>query len=502
MDAARYEPRTYGGWRQSRGLGAFGLTGPETALIGFHLFVLIGAFGWARQALLPVAVSSVVAVALIARVEGIALWTMLWRETAWHTRRLRGRGEWMSPLVWFQPEAGATLPGPLAATVMYQVSVAGHATYGAVYNQRSGEVTVSFVGNAQTIGLADHEETDIWVSNWGTFLSSLPDIPQIKHVAVTVATATDPSPAVKANLDRMRSEHPPDLSARIMDDVADYFSAGTQRTRTMVSVTFDPRWAAAGWARKPETVIPEIHGHVMSITAALQQCGLTSLRPATAHELAAEVRAAFSPAVAGDAYEAVRTPEGREALRWDLAAPTTAEDHRTFFEHDGARTVTWALVMPPRETVTATILTGILRPSTFTKRVTLWFHPLPAAKAQRHLEGQRFMADVKRRLAESQQSHETARELHDRSITDDAARSEALGAGYGTFTLVVAVTVPTTDSLSPAAEQQLMKQAELDVTNGAASSRLTLRRLDKSHGLGLTATLPAGINITPSLEPK
>lgn len=500
--AAQCEPRTYGGWRQSRGLGLFGMTGPETTLIGIHLFLVIGALGWGRQALVPVAVSSVVAVGLVARVDGYAVWTHIWREAAWHTRRPRGRGEWVSPLVRFQPGNPETLPGPLAATQMYEVAVPGHADYGAIYNTRTQEITVSFIGHAQTIGLADGEEVDIWVANWGAFLASLPDVPQISFVAVTVATATDPSPTVRRSLDEMRAANPPELAGRIMDDIADHFGAGTQRTRTTISVTFDPRWADAGWSRDPEVAIPEMHGHVLSIQAGLRQCGLTSLRPATASELAAEVRAAFSPGLAGDAYEAVNTEAGRAALRWDLAGPTTAAEQRTHYAHDNARTVAWGLVMPPRETVTATILAKILRPGRFTKRITLWWHPLPAVKAQRLLEGQRFFADVKRRLAEGHQAHETARDLHDRSITDEAARHEAEGAGYGTFTLVAAVTIPTGDGLSVEAERQLLKQAELDVTNGAAGSRLTLRRLDAAHGIGLMATLPAGINIASSLQPR
>ena len=502
MNTTDYQPRTYGGWRQSRGLGAFGMTGPETAGVALNLFLLVGTLGWARDLLALIVGSTIVTIGLVARIDGVAVWTYGWREVAWHTRRARGRGEFISPLIRHQPGHTDTLPGPMAATEMFEVAVPGYPSYGAVFNRRTSEVTVSFFGHSQTIGLTDHEEMDVWVANWGAFLASCPDIPQISYVAVTVATSTDPSPSVARNLEAMRDHDAPELSTKIMNDVAARFGAGTQRTRTMVSVTFDPRWVDGGWARQPETFIPELHGHVMSISSALRQCGLTSLRPATPAELGAEVRAAFTPAVAGDAYEAVRTPEGQASLRWDLVGPATAKEERTHYCHDNARSVAWALVLPPREIVTAAILSKILEPGTFTKRVTLWWHPLPAAKAQRILESERFVADVRRRLAQQNQSHETAREVHDRSITDAAARHEAEGAGYGTFTLVAAVTVPTGDELSDAGQRQLLKQAELDVTNGAAGSRLTLRRLDASHGLGLMATLPVGINLADSLRPR
>ncbi|NES93476.1 SCO6880 family protein, partial [Okeania sp. SIO2B9] len=184
----------------------------ETALVAFFLFMAIMTWGWARVLVWPAVVGLLVSVVLVSRVTGVAVWSVLWQELAWTVGGLRGRGRWISPLVAFDSGNREGLPGPLARKTMFEVDHGGGRPYGALFDQVTREITVTFVGNAQTVALADADEVDLWVANWNQFLGGLSATPQISWVSVTVSTALDQSGQVASQIGATMRGDAPDLS--------------------------------------------------------------------------------------------------------------------------------------------------------------------------------------------------------------------------------------------------------------------------------------------------
>lgn len=487
-------PRSYGGWRAQRGLGVVGLSGPESTLIALHIFAFMACAGWYRPGIVPVLLSFFVSVVLVSRVDGVAVWTRLFQLFRWYTPSARRNGQWLLPTL-VGDQKTSPLPGELANTTAWEIKAPGLDPYGIISDDKTQTMAVTFRGNPQQLQLADPGEIDSFVANWAHFLDSLVDIPQISQIQVTVASSVDRSGRIERLLESMKRPDSPEVSLTIMDDLADHFSSGVIRSQTLVTVTFDPPLVGKS---SPESMITDIHGYVLQIRASLAGPGLTSVRPMTAAELAADLRGQFSPLLRPEIDRSLNDPEEVEIFQWKNAGPTKASEQSEFYSHDGVRTVSWGLTLPPRETVTSNILYRMLRPGRFSKRVTFLWHPIPPAKAQRQLETQRFLSDMWRRVRQQNNAHETMRETRDSEKTDVAALLEADGSGFGNFTLIA--TTSFEDLGTPELNAQAKRLATQDMQGSSGSSRLSFRELEKSHSLGLVATSVAGLPVVKALK--
>ena len=170
------EPRTYGGWRRKRGLGFFGLSQAETGIAFVIGGIAVFTLGWARSIFLPVLGISVFAGFMLARIEGIPLWSHIHRELSLLISKASGQGMYVSSLaISADGNSGDSLPGSLAPTQIFEIAIPGgkSAKYGVVWNQALKTATVVWKAHPHTPHLADAHQVDAWVSSWHQFLASL-----------------------------------------------------------------------------------------------------------------------------------------------------------------------------------------------------------------------------------------------------------------------------------------------------------------------------------------
>ncbi|MEZ0071654.1 hypothetical protein ABH927_000989 [Planotetraspora sp. GP83] len=146
--------------------------------------------------------------------------------------------------------------------------------------------------------------------------------------------------------------------------------------------------------------------------------------------------------------------------------------------------MSWAWHEAPRQNVPADVLSRLVAPGPYSKRVSLQYRPLPAAEAIRVLEDEVNAAAFREHYRHRTGRDETARDAYDQARARQAAAEEATGAGVTLVTLYVTSTVTHQDDLARA----------VAVTEAAAeASRIRLRRLWGSQSAGFATTLPCGV---------
>ena len=205
-----HEPRTYGGWRRRRGIGLFGLGAAGTlAVLGALLAVIIAATADAA-ALLYVAPPILVAGGLgVIRTGGEPLALAAVRRLRWQYGSARHYTRYRAAVVAEQSPA-FPMPGVLAPLTLLDAEDGYGGRYGIVLDRRTGLMTPTLRVIPASTWLADRQDADTWVANWGGWLASLGFLPPVRWVTVTVDTAPDPgtalADAVGAALDPRRGE--------------------------------------------------------------------------------------------------------------------------------------------------------------------------------------------------------------------------------------------------------------------------------------------------------
>ncbi len=477
--------RTYGGLRQSRGIGLFGLGSGATALMLACIAVPILSFNVSGRLALVLAIPcAVVAVFLVVRIDGVPLGDMILRRVQWWLGSLRGYPSLRAGVVLEHPRAWQ-LPGVLAPTRLVSVEDPGGGRYGLVWNQRSGLMTATLKCSASTTGLADARDADIWINNWHEWLASLGYLPMISHVAVTIDTAPEPGSTLADNVFSRLDPHAPEDARQLMQELVWRSPAAAADVDTRVSITFNP---GKGETRTKGLAdqTAEISRHLVGLEAALASCGVGVLGRATDYELSGLVRTAFDPTARGEVNRLVSGSQGdaAELLEWGEAGPVAAEEHWDSYQHDSGISVSWAWTEPPRQAVASDVLARLVSPGNHPKRVTLMYRPVPAGEAARILETQVNAAMFRQQWRAVQKREETARDRTDRDLALRAAQEEAQGAGLVLVSMYVTVTVDDPDNLS---------SAIADVEARADQSKIRLRKLFGSQALGFATTLPAGV---------
>src|SRR5699024_692452 len=185
-------PSTYGGWRRARRIGFFGLGMAGTlTLLGTFLFLIIVA-QVAPALLLWVAPPAVlVGASVLVRVNGEPVGMVVVQRVRWALGSLRGHTRYKAGVITDHPHA-FQLPGTLAPLQLKSAQDGFGGQFGVVWNRRPGDLTATLRVAPSSIWLANPDEVDTWVANWGHWLSRLGHMPQVKWVAVTVDTAPEP----------------------------------------------------------------------------------------------------------------------------------------------------------------------------------------------------------------------------------------------------------------------------------------------------------------------
>lgn len=464
-------------------MGLMGLGTVQTLLVLAAVTVLVIAATVSFTALLALAVPCLlILVAILARWDGVALADSVVVRVRWWYATTRGHTSYRSGVMVAGTHAWG-LPGALAATRLLSVpDPAGG--FGVVHNPRSRHYTVTLRCAATSTWLADPDEGAAWVGSWGGWLASLGHHPAIHHVAVTVDTAPDPGARLADHIARRILAGAPPSAVAILRQLVATAPATAADVETRVSLTF-------GHTPTPvddsADVLDDIARALPGLTDTLAGCGLSVLGRASAADLIGVVRTAFDPVMRGDVDRMTRLSGGLDLaqwLDWESAGPVMAEEHLDHYVHDSGVSVTWAWHEAPRQHVHADVLSRLLAPGPYPKRVSLLYRPLRAAEAARTVEREVNAAAFRSSLHRMQRRDESARDATDRERAHQAAWEEATGAGVGFMTIFVTVTV--TDPAH-------LPRAVADVEARADIAKIRLRRLLASQSTGFATTLPCGL---------
>jgi hypothetical protein len=472
--------RTYGGWRRARGLGLFGL-GPlgTAAVLSCALLPLCAAaVSLTAGAITAVPALAVASLTLI-RVNDATVASVVARRLGWSWVVASGQTGFRAVL---QHGGGWSLPPTLASIELLGVE---EGRFGLVWDLRTGHLTATLRCAAASTWLVDPSDADTWVMMWHAWLASLGYLPMVHAVAVTVDTAPEPGTTLEdAVMPRVEQDASHDVR-RLMHELVRRSPTTSAGIETLVSITFNPATAAPRLRTVPD-IVTEIDRRLTGLEASLTSCGLAVLGQATDAELAGIVRSAFDPAARGDVDRLV--PAAAEDLDlippdWGDAGPVACEEHWDRFVHDSGTSVSWAWGEPPRQPVTSGVLSRLLSPGRFPRRVTLRYRALPAGQAARLLEHEVNAAAFRDAYRRAQRRDESARDVADRLRAQRAAAEEAQGAGVVHISLYATTTVTDPRDL-PA--------AVADVESRADQSKIRLRRLYGAQAAGFVATLPLG----------
>ena len=147
------------------------------------------------------------------------------------------------------------------------------------------------------------------------------------------------------------------------------------------------------------------------------------------------------------------------------------------------------MVEAPRQAVVARVLTPLLAPGPFPRRVTFLYQPFPAGRAAEHVEREITHTHVRRSWAARTRRDETQRDRDQAQRAQQSAREEAEGAGVGRFCLYVSTTLA-------AGAERYLPAAAADVEQRAGMAKLRLRRLNGAHAGGFAAALGFGLDPT------
>ena len=478
-------PRDYGGWRRRRGIGLFGLgTAGTVAVLTALLIVIIVAAADAR-ALLYVAPPVLAGGGLgLARFGGEPLALAALRRLRWWHGSSRDYIRYRAAVV-TEHSPAYQLPGVLAPLALLDAEDGYGGRYAIVLDRRTGLMTATLRVIPASTWLANREDADTWVANWGGWLAGLGYLPALRWVTVTTDTAPEPGSTLADSVAAVLDPASPLAARQIMGQLVEAAPAAAADVDTRVSITFDPE-ASPSAPTDLTAAAAEVGRMLHGLESALGTCGVTVLGRASPAEIAGVVRTAFDPAARGEVNRLLAPANARpgSGLGWAEAGPVGAEEEPGCYRHDSGISISWAWQEAPRQTVTADVLARLVAPGRYPKRVSLQYRPFPAAQATRVLEAEvnaaQFRTVYKRRTGRD----ETARDNYDQARARQAAAEEAAGAGVCLVSMYVTATVASDAELPRAA-------AETEAA--AESSKIRLRRMTYSQAAGFAVTLPCGI---------
>lgn len=473
-EAAAVAHRTYGNWRLGRRAGLFGL-GPYGTGAAFVVMAIAGGLlAVSRVAAAIAAVVGVMALAPLAlRFSGRTGLQVLAARVSWWLGRSRRQHIYRSGAA-SKVTSTHQLPGILARSVVYEVETGRNGRVGVVVVPQSRHYTMTLDCETEGMDLVDQAVIDARVARLAGWLSSLCREPMLAQAQITVETTPDPGTRLATEVATTTAADAPALARQVLEEVTRIYPTGSASVDTRVSLTFTP---PPGRSWTPEAACREVAARLPHLVAGLAGTGASTIRPMTAAQLAAAVRAAYDPAAA----TALSQPDV-PLLDWTAAGPVAAIETWDHYRHDSGVSRTWGMVEAPRGTVFASTFSRLTDadPGLLRKRVSLIYRPYsPAESAQlveRDKRDARFLAGKKDRPS--------ARDLVDVAAADQAAAEEAQGAGVVRFTVLVTATVADLDQLD---------DAESIVLARAGEARLWLRRMSGAQAAAFAAGLPAGV---------
>jgi hypothetical protein len=475
-------PRMYGNWRKARGLGLGSLSSGQTAtMFGAVLISVLCMFISPAIALVAVAVSAVIAAAVLVRFEEQSLADVLTRQTRFRRAARGGLLELTGGLLSDHPRR-ADLPGPMAPLVPLSTSDGRGGRQCLLWDRLTGRLTAIIRIAPVGLDLADRSQGDIWVASFGSFLAELGYHPMVRHLSVTMDTAPSGGTTLRDYVAKRLDPDAPPGARAVMAELVATSPATSADSEAWVAVTFDPKRCSPA----PTDLlgaVAEVTRWLPALETKIAACGVAVLGRANLGWIAERLRIAYDPDSRTDIH---RLPaDGDEAAMWAEAGPVAATEEWDHWHHESGYSVAWAMTEAPRQAVSARVLIPLLSPGPWPRRTTILYEPYGAAETAGQVERQVTASHFRRAMAARTRRDETQRDRDDQARALQAAQEEAAGAGVLDFTLYVSTTVTSVDDLPVAAA---------DVEQRAGMCKIRLRRARRAQLAGFTAALGMGIN--------
>ncbi len=473
------ETRLYGNWRRARGFGIGALgTGQTLTVFGAVLAPILAAYISSRAALALGLIAVVVTSLVVVRVGGSSAAEVILRRVRFARARSAGYAELSAGVLTEHPRK-ADLPGAMAPMVALDTDDGRGGRQGLVLDRRTGMMTGVIRVSPVGLDLADRSQADAWVASWGAWLADLGYQPLVRWIAVTVDTAPTGGTMVRDHVAARTDPHAPVAAREVMAQLVALTPATGADVDTRVSITFDPSRAHP----RPRSVldaVAEVTRWLPGVETALGSAGVAVLGRASIEWLTGRLRIAYDPAARPEVLGCEQP-----VASWEEAGPIRASETWESWRHDSGISVSWALSEAPRQAVTDRVLTPLLAPGRWPRRVTLLIEPLAAAVAAQQVESEIANNSLRQVWAARTKRDETQRDRDDQVRAMQAAREEAQGAGVCRFSMYVTTTVT---------EEAELPGATADVEQRAGQCKIHLRRLRGAQAAGFAAGLGLGIN--------
>lgn len=479
--AGPQEAVLYGNWRKAKGFG-IGQLGPAQSIILFvSVMVPIGCmYVSPKAALLAALGSAFVLLMVVVRVGGSTAADVIGRRFRFMRAKSEGWTELSGGVLTDHPR-GKDLPGPMAPIVPLETDDGRGGKQGLLWDRRVGFISAVIRVSPVGVDLADKSQADAWVASWGSWLADLGYQPLVRHIAVTVDTAPTGGTTVRDYVNSRLDPGAPLAAQQVLRDLVEATPAASSDVDTRVTITFDPSRANP----RPKDLlgaVAEITRWLPGIERSLNSAGVAVLGRATTGWLVGRLRVAYDPAARVDIPLTSQDPE---LLHWAEAGPLRASESWFHWRHDSGISVSWALQEAPRQAVVSRVLTPLLSPGRYPRRVTMLYQPFSAEQAAAQVEKEINNLQLRSAWAKRTKRDETQRDKDDRARAVQAAQEEAQGAGLGSFCMYVTTTIQ---------DEEQLPSAIADVEQRAGQCKLRLRRLNGAQSAGFAGALGLGIN--------
>jgi hypothetical protein len=474
-------PRTYGGWRRPTrpGLGRLGLVPTLLLLVG--LLVSMGAMAYSLKAAAVVAVIVAVALAPIiisdkhhhTALQGVGA------RVEWQVGKQGRRHIYRSGPTGRLSSARWSLPGLAANVTAVEVPDSAGKPFAILHHPTTNTVTAVLETSPEGGSLVDERTVDLWVAEWGNFLSASGQEPSLVALSVTIETAPDPGTRLATELHRRMSVRAPELARSVLEEILATYPRGAATTTSRVALTWSCSPRVGTKRRSPKAMGQEIARRLPALSQLLHATGAGASHVMNLQEVAAALRTAYDPASA-----AIVDAAGPGAIPWEDCGPVSADEAIDRYCHDGAVSCSWTMTAAPRGAVQASILAPLLapHPDIARKRVTLHYRPYSPGQAANLVDRDQRDALFKAHGRKIPR----ATDVVQLRAAEQAAAEDARGAGLVRFGMIVTATV---DARQPDA----LAVAEAVIDGLATTSRLVLRPAWRTQATTFLAGLPIGL---------
>lgn len=486
--------RTYGNWQAPRSAGLLGLgrAGTWVLIIGLFTALVTTIISNLIYGGLAFTVFAVILGALMYRdVHNRAVLTRVSERTAYRSARRNRQHLLRNGPLGRTDHGSCRLPGLLAATRLLEGRDSLDRPFALVHMPSTGDYTLVITADPDGVSLVDRPQVDSWVADYGFYLRSLSDQPDVLAAQVTIETAPDTGDRLRREVSTSIDPASPAFSRDVMQAICQEYPEGSATVRAYATITMSAATRKGGRKRRPEEMLRDVAAKLPDHTGRLVAAGAAAARPVSAEQLTDLVRIAYDPAVAA-AIDDARTATGSSGLRWEDAGPSGAQADWDSYRHDGATSISWQMTLPPQGTVQSDILNGFLAPDARVdrKRITLLYRPVPVADSARIVHDD--ARNARFALGSSGKGTPTARDYRRLQLAERAATEEAGGASLVNFGIVATATVLGND-------RDRIDDARAAVETSSAAARLQMRIVTGAQDAAFAAALPLGVITTKHL---